>query len=352
MPEEENNAETEEAGDANAQPERVNVLADRFLQRYPVDELFSPATLRLLTIPVGYKGIRVRFGDRPSLWGMDVGGEVKPGIRFMLGLGGLWSSMAVVDTTRRTNDLEMQEVITEGGLTLPRVDASAIWQVTDPVKAMTEATRTKDPRTGRIGYEHQTIETALGRVRGYLQGRTLEELGKESVREKNLAYLTDEEAKSIILERNEDERQDLRLYDLLQRGDEERLERYGFEFEDGEGQLKVFFRPPELRDIGTRINSLYITSMSLPRDIEMAMAQQEVAASQARGQLEIARLAEQTATGYAKAAQIYSSNPGAMDLLYLELAREVGKSSNNTIIPIEGGVEGIKRLIRGMSGTN
>jgi regulator of protease activity HflC (stomatin/prohibitin superfamily) len=260
------------------------------LLNYPTDQFFSPSTFKFLVIPEGYAGVKQHIGrmgkilesrlnpngleiddagNRIEVIARDIpwGGAVEPGFKFMLGLGGLWSRMAVVKTQRRIQEITSEKVITEKGhLELPKVVSTLTYSVIDPVRAMTVAE----------DYKRVAKDLSQVRIRDAFAPSTLDEIADLRFKKLNLAPAPTD--------------------DLAQ----------------------------QLRDIGLAVRSLYITDFDLPDDAEKALRAKIEARITAEGRLEEAKIGNQIAEADAASAAIYSGDPIALEVLKLRNAVATG----------------------------
>ena len=253
-------------------------------ENYPTDEFFSPALARFLVIREGYQGVRLRFGKVGEVIAQDkkgnpirdwpYGGDVDDGIRFMLGLKGLWSSMAVVYTGIRTDNLSVKNIVTADGIDLPEVTAKADWRVYDAVRAMT---------AGR-DFVKTTMESLESRVREAVSPETIIQFASLPNERLNLAY------------------------DQTPRGNI-----YAFD---------------NLKDIGVKVENLKIQRKNLPDTIETQLAEAAIAEARARGRVAEARASAESAIQDAMAGRVYNASKGARESAYLRAAsRQEGRVS-------------------------
>ena len=251
------------------------------------DKFFSTNFLRFFIIPKGFKGVRTRLGRT------DLGGEIQPGLRFVLGLYGLWGRVAKVDMRLKTEDLCAQNVITADNLELPEVDAIVNQYVSNPTLALTEAKN----------YNLTTMEIAEARVRSAIGSMTLEDISKIK-----------------------DEGYNLALTNKL----------------GGEYKAYTF---KELEKIGIKMESVYLTQINFPDELRAALAQRASMRAEAEGELELATKRVDVAIRHKEAAQHYK-DPEAQRLRDRDIADEAVKNNKNiNIIGLGGIIETIGNII-------
>ena len=267
--------------------ENANVEEKPYLRNYELDKFRTSRFIRFFIIEEGHEAVSRRMGKYS---GFPYGKRLKPGLHFILGLGGLWSDFAPIDMRLRTEQLKpMKNVITGGKLELPRVDATLNYQVINPVKALLSAT----------SYVFTTHEIAEARLRSELGSLTLEELTERKANQYN--FMKDETGKE---------------YDF-----------------------------PELNYVGVKMTGLYITQINIPDELRKALAQQEIAIAEAEGEVALAEKRVRVAELHAEAGKHYST-PESKMLLDREIADEAVKNNKLSVIVGAGGImKGIGELI-------
>lgn len=320
------------------------VQEDRMFLRRPVDKIFTTNKPwgQAFFIQEGQAGVRLRFGERLEMLKMNVGGLVRPGLRYILGWGGLVSSMAIADITSRTEDLIAKDVTTQGGLVLPEVDSILTWRLVDPVLGFTKATTKRDPVYNRIGYAHTTLETALARIRGYFSGRTFAELNSGVVQETNLAYLTQEEIEGQKEKGDKTKmiggikfKDGTLLKDIVESQDEKQLIDRKIDYDrDQFGTIRIRYRPEVLRRIGTVLEELYINRVVPEPKLAEAIAEEETAA------------ARQRASQYDKDAAANYADPNARFAAALRVMSQLATGPNNTSYALPPGINEVLEAVR------
>ena len=243
-----------ETNEENENTEEQEQPKKRYLYNYPLDEYFTHGFLKFFVVPEGFNVVQRRMGRYHTF---PYGKTAGAGLRFILGLKGLWGDAAVVDIRLQTEEIPMINVITGGKIALPQVNATYNFQVIDVEKAMNKAEK----------YRVTTREVAESKIRSEIGSMTLEELTERKANQYNFIF-------------------------------DETNQKYSF---------------PELDYIGVEMKGLYITQIKIPPAIETALAQQEIAIAEAEGEVVLAEKRVRIAELHAQAAQHYK-DPEAQKL--------------------------------------
>lgn len=239
-----------------------DTAGDTYFRAYPLEKEFTHPTVRFYIVPEGHEVVYLKMGKNPISKGS--------GLRFMIGLNGLYESAFVVNTQMQTEDLEAQNLITNNGVELPRVDGTLNYTVTDSVKAFTKIQ----------DYRRTSFELAKKRIREEVTLNTLENLLNMKRNKRNLAK--------------------------------------GEKYED-------------LEKSGVEWDSLYITEVDIPEELRKELAYSAIAKELADAKLIEAQVEEKVAESLAKAAKIYETNPGAFDIKKLETYLKMSKNESTTM---------------------
>lgn len=270
------------------------------------DTFKSPGFVRFFVMPQGHEGVRTRIGKTkgwPYLFIPQdrkfpipfLTSTIKPGLRFVVGLRGLWGRVATVDMRLRTEDLPVQNVMTEGGVELPNVDATLDYQVVDPVKALVEA---EDYRKTTYEFAKKVVTNRVGRL-------SLSSLENLTAEETNLLFGTDG---------------------------------------------KVEYDTSHLqKEIGVDLKRVYLTNLDIPDELRRELAQKAILKARGEGEVELSRLQLQAAQYRAEEAKL-AADPNYRFVVAKEMMSSLGEKQNVTIITGAGGVLGAIREMLGNSG--
>lgn len=104
---------------------------------------------------------------------------------------------------------------------------------------------------------------------------------------------------------------------------------------------------------GVKVTVVEVKDVQLPDDMQRAMAKQAEAEREKRAKIIHAQGEYQAATTLADAARIISSEPGALQLRYLQTLTEIAGERNSTIIPLPLDIlrtDGIRAAIGTLAG--
>lgn len=187
-----------------------------------------------------------------------------------------FQNMKKVDLRIITMSIPMQEIITKDNVSI-KTAAVCFFQVVDPYKAVTKI---EDPFTATSQIAQTTLRSILGQ-------HDLDELLQE--RDAINAKL------SAIIDR-------------------------------------------QTEGWGIKVNAVEVKDVEIPDSMQRAMARQAEAERERRAKIVAAEGEHQAATRLAMAAQVISSQPGAMQLRQLQTMVEISSEKNSTLIlpiPIE-----------------
>ena len=104
---------------------------------------------------------------------------------------------------------------------------------------------------------------------------------------------------------------------------------------------------------GVKVTVVEVKDVQLPDDMQRAMAKQAEAEREKRAKIIHAQGEYQAATTLADAARIISSEPGALQLRYLQTLTEIAGERNSTIIPLPLDIlraDGVRAAIGALAG--
>jgi len=212
---------------------------------------------------------------------------VGPGIRLLWGLGGIYQSAIVMNTTTRVDKYKPKNLISGDGVEFEGVDYSAYWRIDNPAKLLKETEVYKN-------IIHEVTESRLRDAVGSIPFREVNGLSLEDI--------MGGEPGSEYLEINEEYK---------------------------------------LSDMGLKVEKLLIGNTYLPEHMEKLLAQEAIAEAEAAGKIALAKAKAKeireiadaefyAATQTAAIAEMYAQNPNAMKLAELEMHKAYAEGPNNT----------------------
>lgn len=285
------------------------------------DERFTSPFIGLVEVPQGHRMVKYKLGQTDGfripiisslkeILTMSKGGSPKearifkgqvkkPGIRLLIGLGGLYASGVVNNTQLRSVDYNTkpdQTLVTDDGVELLRVDYTVNWRVIDPMIAITE------------------IEDYKGALREITESRVRRAIGSFSF--------------------NDLSRVSTEIMGPYDTGKEISGKKIGWGDINDEYKLK--------EDFGISIEKMILTQFDLPDELRNAMSASAQANAKANGMRKIADAQGYIAQKRAEAAELYKDNPDALKIAYMEMIKEMSESGKATFYNIPNFEEFLK----------
>ena len=249
--------------------------------RYPQDESAFSANfgLRFFYVPTGYVAVNKWFGKVSRKRPLKA-----DGLRMMIGIAGFGQSAHVVNVRPRTEDLEVQNVITRDNVPIMKIDSTLNYIIYDPARAIAAE-----------DYRHTTFEKASGEVVNYIGNNTLE----------NLLYAVDRSERNLTLE-------------LI---DEKTKKWEPIKFE-------------EVENVGVKMLNLFITNVEYHAELRVPLAGKAIGEAEKARRIsnEEAEYEEIQKRGAAivNVARAIVETPGALELRRFETYDEFAQGPNNT----------------------